>query len=587
MKRTFLTLWAAIGIAFTLTLSAADEVAYRQAVDQGKALLQEGKHSEAFQKLQGAVVADPTHYESYFYLAVVSYRMGNLSAAEEYGKQALARVPPAEKAQVQEMMEVIGERGKFDRHERAGDEAFNNALMAKAAEEYRQAFLLFPTQAHVGLKTAEIYADRLDRPFDAAILWTKILASGDETTASAARAGLNKHAQAIERGYEERLKGGRIDDLLLLAEMFPDRLDPHFAAAVHFASRSNSPETIRHLTAAIKIGIPASRISEQAEFRALLAAASEGSPFERFLNDAFGASLPRVMKEQKRQENEVRRLAEEQRERERQAQMRRLEEQREKERQAQARRVEEERRQREVVEAVAREIGENMVEISPGIFTMGTPGGLFGSKGDSDERPTTQVSFSRAYWLGKYEVTQRQWQAIMENNPSHFKGENLPVESISWDEAMAFCRRLTELEWAARRLPSGYIYTLPTEAQWEYAARAGTTGDYGGTGNLDEMGWYKDYSGSKTHPVGGKQANAWGLHDMHGNVWELCADWYGAYPGGSLTNYAGRSSGASRVFRGGGWGGTAGYCRSANRGSGAPAIRSSSLGFRPALSPAP
>jgi formylglycine-generating enzyme required for sulfatase activity len=124
---------------------------------------------------------------------------------------------------------------------------------------------------------------------------------------------------------------------------------------------------------------------------------------------------------------------------------------------------------------------------------------------------------------------------------------------------------------------------LPTEAQWEYACRAGTTGDY--AGNLDEMGWYGSNSGNKPHPVGQKRANAWGLHDMHGNVWEWCLDWYGNYPGGSVTDPKGAGSGSVRVLRGGCWNYVAGNCRSANRGGNVPGFRNGSLGFRLVLAP--
>jgi len=138
-------------------------------------------------------------------------------------------------------------------------------------------------------------------------------------------------------------------------------------------------------------------------------------------------------------------------------------------------------------------------------------------------------------------------------------------------------------ERAAKRLPEGYEYTLPTEAQWEYACRAGTTGDY--AGRLDSMGWYDANSGNETHPVAQKQANAWGLYDMHGNVWEWCRDWYGNYPGGTVHDPVGPSSGSFRVSRGGCWFGSAHYCHSADRSWNGPSSRYDSLGFRLALAP--
>ena len=171
----------------------------------------------------------------------------------------------------------------------------------------------------------------------------------------------------------------------------------------------------------------------------------------------------------------------------------------------------------------------------------------------------------------------------MGNNLSYFKGDDRPVEEVSWDDAMAFCRKLTERERAAFRLPEGYAYTLPTEAQWEYACRAGTTGDY--AGNLDSMGWYDQNSRRTTHPVGQKQANAWGLFDMHGNVWEWCADWYGNYPGGSVTDPTGVPSGSDRVYRGGGWNDTASASHSAYRNGSEPGRREIFRGFRLALAP--
>jgi formylglycine-generating enzyme required for sulfatase activity len=218
----------------------------------------------------------------------------------------------------------------------------------------------------------------------------------------------------------------------------------------------------------------------------------------------------------------------------------------------------------------------DLMPIAPGAFQMGSASG-----GNRDERPVTLVTLTRPFWLGKTEVTQSQWIAVMGNNPSYLKRDNLPVENVSWTEAMAFCRKLTDRERAAGGLPEGYAYTLPTEAQWEYACRAGTTGDY--AGNLDSMGWYNGNANGSTKPVGAKQANAWGLHDMHGNVYEWCLDWYGNYPGESVTDPTGPPSGTSRVGRGGSMGNFAGSCRSAVRSWFGPDNRVNFLGFRLAL----
>jgi len=230
--------------------------------------------------------------------------------------------------------------------------------------------------------------------------------------------------------------------------------------------------------------------------------------------------------------------------------------------------------------------------IEPGEFTMGSPekiveGGFLGfgetvkqagEPGRDSCEQQHSVTLSQGYWLGKYTVTQGQWESVMGSNPSEFKGRDLPVDKVSWEDAMSFCRKLTERERSAGRLAAGYEYTLPSEAQWEYACRAGTTGAY--AGDLDSMGWYDKNSGNKTHAVGTKRANGWGLYDMHGNVWEWCSDWYGAYPSGYVVDPTGASSGPHRVLRGGGWLHDASSCRSAFRDRFGPGSRDCDLGFR-------
>jgi formylglycine-generating enzyme required for sulfatase activity len=247
----------------------------------------------------------------------------------------------------------------------------------------------------------------------------------------------------------------------------------------------------------------------------------------------------------------------------------------------------------------------DMIWIEPGSFMMGSPSGELGRDDDETQH---RVTLTKGYWLGKYEVTQAQWKAVMESNPSKFIGDDLPVEQVSWDDAMKFCKKLTERERDAERLPSGYEYTLPTEAQWEYACRAGTTSSLnsgknvttaekkGICDNLDEVGWYWMNGGKKnwnegkdpaicTHPGGEKKPNNWGLYDMHGNVCEWCLDWKGDYPTSSVTDPKGADTGKYRVFRGGSWGSNPRYCRSAFRNGNTPDYRNIDLGFRLALVP--
>ena len=205
--------------------------------------------------------------------------------------------------------------------------------------------------------------------------------------------------------------------------------------------------------------------------------------------------------------------------------------------------------------------GMEFVWIPAGEFRMGSTS----AEADSDEQPVTQVRISQGFWLGKYEVTQAEWQAVMGSNPSGFSGcGRCPVERVSWEDAQAFTRTLNTQAGRA-------VYRLPTEAEWEYAARAGTTGDRYGT--VDAIAWYYENSGDRTHPVGGKTPNAWGLHDMLGNAWEWVDDWYGDYPGGVVTDPTGPGSGSGRVNRGCGWSDSARYCRAPFRGLVLPGYR--------------
>ena len=238
------------------------------------------------------------------------------------------------------------------------------------------------------------------------------------------------------------------------------------------------------------------------------------------------------------------------------------------------------------------DIGLELLPISAGTFTMGSSASE--EARNRDEGPRTEVTLTKDFWLGKTEVTQGQWEAIRGSNPSEFKGADRPVETVSWDEVMQFCRNLTARERAAGRLLDGYAYTLPTEAEWEYACRAGTTtrfsyGDDLDYSQLGDYAWYSENSRDRTHDVGGKLANAWGLHDMYGNVWEWCWDRESHYPGGSVTDPSGSSLGTLRVIRGGAANSDGGVLRSAYRNWLSPDFRYSrnDVGFRVALVQSP
>jgi len=235
---------------------------------------------------------------------------------------------------------------------------------------------------------------------------------------------------------------------------------------------------------------------------------------------------------------------------------------------------------------------QNMVSVKGGTFHMG-------SSVNNSEKPVHAVTVSDFY-IGKYQITQKEWREIMGNNPSYFKGDNLPVERVNWFEAVEFCNLKSQKEgltncysnsgnnvtcnWEANG------YRLPTEAEWEYAARGGCLGgtvllcknkqhEYSGSDNIDEVAWYGENSGKQTHDVGTKKANEIGIYDMSGNVWEWCWDWHGNYSTDSQTNPRGPSSGSNRVLRGGSWDYDSDRCRVASRNDFSPhAINS--FGFR-------
>ena len=218
-----------------------------------------------------------------------------------------------------------------------------------------------------------------------------------------------------------------------------------------------------------------------------------------------------------------------------------------------------------------------MVKVEAGTFMMGATSEM--KDPYSDEKPLHQVTLTNDYYMGKYEVTQALWRAVMGSNPSYFKGDNLPVEMVSWNDCQEFISKLNSL--------TGRKFRLPTEAEWEYAARGGKKRrgyQYSGSSNITDVAWYDGNSGSKPHPVGTKQANELGIYDMSGNVHEWCSDWYGSYSSSSQTNPTGADSGSSRVCRGGSWLYNAWSCRLSYRYGHTPDSRRTCLGLRLALS---
>jgi formylglycine-generating enzyme required for sulfatase activity len=238
---------------------------------------------------------------------------------------------------------------------------------------------------------------------------------------------------------------------------------------------------------------------------------------------------------------------------------------------------------------ITNSIGMKLVLVPKGTFTMGSP---FEEEGAENNEEQHQVTISKDYYLGVTEVTQGQYEKVMGTNPSHFQKRVIrksdssmyPVEQVSWEDAGEFCKKLSELP---EEKKAGRVYRLPTEAEWEYACRAGSKTAYSfgaSSKSLGDYAWFGGNSGEQTHPVGEKKANAWGLYDMHGNVFEWCSHWYDEYPKSAVSDPVGPAEGSFRVDRGGSWLSEAADCRSAFRGRDYPSNRSNSLGFRVALS---
>ena len=223
--------------------------------------------------------------------------------------------------------------------------------------------------------------------------------------------------------------------------------------------------------------------------------------------------------------------------------------------------------------SVIEENGIVLVLIPPGNFMMGARDDE--QMRGSDERPRHSVTITKPFYLGKYEITQAQYEAVMGENPSRFKGLDLPVENVTWFEAAEFCMRLSD--------NTGHSYRLPTEAEWEYACRAGTTSNFYWGSEMDgSYAWHVINSSGRTHRVGQKLPNPWGLFDICGNAEEWCGDWHSSDYGGDehLSDPTGPSDGQWRVRRGGCWEHPVGCIRSANRYFYYPDRRSSQIGFR-------
>jgi formylglycine-generating enzyme required for sulfatase activity len=514
---------------FALTVRAQQDP-YERAIERADNFTRQGQFVEAPAAAQAAIGLNPNRFQGHYYAAFALYRRGLLDEAEPIAKRALELAPPESKPDAQRLVDAIAKRRTFAAQVQAADQALNDGLIAKAAAAYTKAWEATPESQDIGLKAAQLWSERLGNHVAAAPILSAIVASPTDPQVVPKATEMLQRLQPLLRGaFDEQLQNGQrllaqgqMDDALkalnLAALAQPDRQEPHLHLARIYAKRNDWQSARNELGQMLKKGrVTAADLSKHSEFLAL----AQDARFISFIGDALGEEAAKELRAQS--DTKLRAL-----------------------------------------ESFTGTGG--FVSILAGEFKMGTNNG-------SDSEKLHRVRISRGFEMGKYEVTQAQWEAVMGSNPSHFKGDNLPVENVSWDDIQGFIQRLNGLS-------QRYTFRLPTEAEWEYACRAGTTGDY--AGSLDAMAWYEANSGNRTHPVGQKQPNAWGLYDMHGNVWEWCQDWYdyNYYEQSPGTDPQGPSSGSRRVNRGGSWYLSAAHCRSANRLGHSPGNRLNSLGFR-------
>ena len=564
-----------LGLLCGAGLTALPAARAQDAVAQTKALLQDGRYVEALAEAKKVVQQKPDDYRAHYYLASACLAVGRFDEAAVAAEQAKSLAPAEAAAAVEKLQRTIAGGRQAETAAQAADAAFAEGLRAKAARLYRDAWAAQRAKPELALKAADLFAAKLGDLPAAVRLWREVvnMAPGS-AAATAAEAELSQRTAALQALAQEQLQkaktlsGAEAQAALDLAQLADPNNETVPLTRAGLATQGTDSAAVQ---AALK-ELARRGLDSPAKLAVLpgMARWLVDPAVRELLIDMLGVDN---LAELKRQLTAADAAA------------------------AELRAVEESRQRKLAADAAwaakqgetwtISDLGLELMPIPAGSFTMGS------TDGEIDERPRTQVRLTQAFWLGKTEVTQGQWESIMGSNPSYFKnaGTNAPVEHVSYDRALAFCGKLTERERAAGRLPEGYEYTLPTEAQWEYACRAGTTGDY--AGSLDLLSWYKGNSGETTHAVAQKQANAWGLYDMHGNVWEWCSNWYAdTLPGGTVTDPVGPASGREHVHRGGSCGNTASECRSAYRGWNQPGFLYANIGlsyiaigFRLALAP--
>ncbi|MCA9000839.1 MAG: SUMF1/EgtB/PvdO family nonheme iron enzyme [Planctomycetes bacterium] len=486
---------------------------------------------------------DSTRPQAFLVASIALHSSGRHGLALDALDKAIERSEEAKRELLQNLRNEIEEassEARFEEHLTAGLEALQNNLAAKAGRELTAAWMIHPERTEIALE-ASIAWMSIQEWGPARSLLMEVLRLAEPNPDSQQASDLLAIVQPLAAyRYDTQMvdaaklaQGGDLDAarrvLELNCELIPDRTEAYLALARIAVTQGKPDVSVLRLEDAFHQGlVERDAILGDEGLRTL----AGNARFQRLILDAFGENA--LAELQKPFSPKPKAKA-----------------------------------------TLLNSIGMTLLRVNPGSFTMGSPASEVGRNLEAEVQ--TEVTLTKAFYLAETEVTQAQWEAVMESNPSVHKGASLPVHRITWLQAAEFCRRLTEME--------GVLYRLPTEAEWEYACRAGSRGPYSagdGQPDLSGVAWYKDTLGDPALPqaVGQRPGNAWGFHDMHGNVYEWVMDYYAPLQGQPASDPMGPDSGTVRVIRGGAFTSESSACRSAHRARYPSDFRSPDVGFR-------
>ncbi len=543
-------LTAALSFAPTLPVSAVAPSAqepkrpdYDALISAGHAALEKEQWPDALRLSTLALGMKPDRYEAFLIACLALHSTGRPEMAFEALGNAIERAPKDKQKFLKEVeaeIKAATDDQAFERHLQAGIDALEQNQAARAARELTAAWLIKPERNEIAIEAVTAWIEIQEYGPARALLLMVAKAPGSESMSKqvadilalveplVAHNYSTKLAEATEHVLGNRLRTAQ-QSLEAAAELMPERFEAHMELA-RLAVRRGTPDlAVFHLRGAIERGaLQRDGILNGEQLRSL----AEHPGFQLLIRDTFGekalAQLQQPLQIPPGQEAEIQNT-----------------------------------------------IGMKLIRVAPGRFTMGSPTSEPGRNAPAEVQ--TQVVLSRAYYLGATEVTQKQWTEVMETNPSVYRGDDLPVQRVTWLQAAEFCKRLSERE--------GVQYRLPSEAEWEFAFRSGTTTAFAhgeeDTG-LKSYAWFEGAFGedAKPQPVAGLQSNSWGFFDMGGNVYEWVFDYYGPHMGKALKDPLGPEEGTLRVVRGGAFTSKSNACRSAHRARYASEFRSPDLGFR-------